>query len=157
MHCTNCGKETKKTICEHCGVKKNKTHFYCGWCGESLNEKASICTNCKERVTPTFLSRLGTIISVISCVVAVFVAIDGLIQYPAALRKTPITILIAAVLFFLMSKGVMRKLTHKKKSLHKFRGVFNVLLYILAFVIFIVGCSMARGEIEAFIVSHIIP
>lgn len=50
MYCSNCGKESNKKVCEFCGVKKGKTKKFCMWCGNELQEKASKCTNCHEKV-----------------------------------------------------------------------------------------------------------
>ena len=67
-YCTNCGKETTKNICEHCGVKNNKVHNYCFWCGEKINENASICVNCKEHIKPNKVLKILGILLSLPCI-----------------------------------------------------------------------------------------
>lgn len=64
-YCTNCGKESRKGICENCGVKNNKVHLFCGWCGEQLNANANICPNCKTKIKPGALSKIYKIIALL--------------------------------------------------------------------------------------------
>lgn len=41
-YCTNCGKDISGKICSHCGVKQNKTHLFCAWCGTAINANAAL-------------------------------------------------------------------------------------------------------------------
>ena len=50
MFCTNCGKESSKKVCPHCGVKRKRINKYCEWCGTELDINAMICPECKEKV-----------------------------------------------------------------------------------------------------------
>ena len=96
-YCTNCGKESTKRICPHCGVKQNSIHNFCGWCGQELNENAVICPNCQTKVYQGIMEKIikviGRILLVVSLIFIVMgdteVKIQGIFLLAAALILMP--------------------------------------------------------------------
>ena len=113
-YCTNCGKEmTAKKICEHCGVKKNKTHNFCEWCGTALDQKAKVCPNCQEP---------KKVETVAGKAVSTFFAVLFLIGAIGAIGQsfvTAVCFLLFALLLLPFTKGLIRKATHDNMKLRK--------------------------------------
>ena len=38
QYCTSCGAETRKKLCQSCGVKQDKVHNFCKNCGKPLKQ-----------------------------------------------------------------------------------------------------------------------
>lgn len=127
-YCTNCGKETSaKKVCEHCGVKKNKTHNFCEWCGTALDPNAKICPNCKEpkKSGPAIMRVLGYVFSVM-CLMWVF---SG---YPVA---GTVCFALVAILALPVTKKVIIKATHNNLNLRKILVPVRVIAVVVLFVI----------------------
>ncbi len=132
-YCSNCGEKSSKKICEHCGVKKNTTHHFCEWCGNPLNENATLCTKCHERIRPSGISKFSGIICILGIIVFIFAAILALSLN--AILSTVIFI-IGLVLLMPFIKQLIKKVTHEKQWL---RSIINTARVFLVFALFVVG------------------
>lgn len=132
-YCTNCGKETSaKKVCEHCGVKKNKTHNFCEWCGTALDQKAKVCPNCQEP------KKVGTIVGK---AISTFFAVLFLILALGSIGESflaGICFLLFALLLLPFTKGLIRKATHNNMKLRKTLKPIRVIVLV---VLFLVGGS----------------
>lgn len=131
-YCTNCGKEiTAKKVCEHCGVKKNKTHNFCEWCGTALDQKAKLCPNCQEP------KKAGT---VVGKAVSTFFVVLFLISAIGAIGKSFVAVicfLLLALLLLPFTKGLIRKATHNNMKLRKSLKPVRVIVLV---ALFLIGC-----------------
>ena len=138
-HCSNCGNESSKRICQSCGVKQDLFQNYCKNCGHPLAGRASICVNCSEKVKPesvfwTLLNIFFTLVFVIGIWVSIdtkepflpilFYAIGGLICLP-------------------VTRKLINNLTIGKRPL---RIVLKILRVILAIVFFILGIEFFNSS-----------
>ena len=71
-YCGNCGKETTKKICPHCGSKAGKEHNYCSWCGNEVDKNAVECPECYEKLNEGTINKIGKILGAF---VAIFLLI----------------------------------------------------------------------------------
>lgn len=149
-YCTNCGKETSRKLCQHCGVKMQKTHHYCTWCGTKLDEHATICPNCQE---PVHTRKIGTFISVILiCLFGVFALFsltaekNGKTNFSAA-----IILVIGIVLLLPIVKQSLLKMTHNNKKIRPIlsigRGMIVMALFV-GFLYTIGGSNVDLGPYE---------
>lgn len=131
-YCTNCGQETKKKICASCGVKNNKVHKYCGYCGNALDENAGKCPNCGNK---TKRSKLPTILlfilGVVSFVSAYF--------FPPNADNKPtafILFIISGLLCMPFISAIIQKTGAPNQKIHKasqiVRGILIVTLFFAA-------------------------
>lgn len=138
-YCTNCGKEmTAKKVCEHCGVKKNKTHNFCEWCGTALDQKAKVCPNCQEP------KKVGT---VVGKAVSTFFAVLFLIGAISAIGQSfvsGICFLLFALLLLPFTKGLIRKATHNNMKLRK--TLKPVRVVVLIALILIGGSALPESD-----------
>lgn len=129
-YCTNCGKEmTAKKVCEHCGVKKNKTHNFCEWCGTALDQKAKVCPNCQEPKKAG--TAVGKAISTFFAVLFLILALGSIGQSFVA----GICFLLFALLLLPFTKGLIRKATHNNMKLRKTLKPVRVIVLIALFLI----------------------
>ena len=148
-YCTNCGKESSKRVCPHCGVKAGKTHHFCAWCGTELDEHSEVCPNCKERVRPR---KIGMIVSLLFILLFVFLA-----EYSLAFEKNGTTnylaLFIAAVgvlLWLPPVKQLLMKITHDKRKL---RPILNIARVVLCFALVVAMSSAMEGSKSKFVQS----
>lgn len=129
-YCNNCGKEmTAKKVCEHCGVKKNKSHNFCEWCGTALDPKAKICPNCQEpKKTGT---AVGRAVSTFFAVLFLILALGSMGQS----FVSGICFLLFALLLLPFTKGLIRKATHNNMKLRKALKPVRALVLIALFLI----------------------
>lgn len=141
-YCTNCGMESSKKICEHCGVKKNSTHKYCMYCGSELPEKAAICTNCKESIKgESVLWNILNILVTIPLFAILFMAIG---------ESQPLLVIICLLLCIVLCmpfiKSIIRKVTIGKKGL---RNIAKIVRIIAIIAFFAIGMTnLAEQEVE---------
>lgn len=138
-YCTNCGKEmTDKKVCEHCGVKKNKTHNFCEWCGTALDQNAKVCPNCQEP------RKVGT---VVGKAVTTFFAVLFLIGAIGAIGQSfvsGICFLLFALLLLPFTQGLIRKATHNNMKLRK--TLKPVRVVVLIALILIGGSALPESD-----------
>ena len=135
-YCTNCGKETSaRKICEHCGVKKNKKHNFCEWCGTAFEPNTKVCPNCKEP------KRIGSIIGnafrLLFAIIIIFVGfvytMSGLLSLPEGLLPGLIVLLIG-IAILPSSQRILYKITHNNLQYRKtIRLVATPVLIIVLF------------------------
>lgn len=147
-YCTNCGKESKKNVCPHCGVKRDKTHKYCAWCGNELEENAEICPNCKERIVK---SKAAKIYSVLRWFTPIPILCGMLywmnVPYEQIVTSMPVNYLgmalaLTASLFMMFYPNIVnfiRKKTHKKFSLRK---ILNAVCALVLIALFATGIGL---------------
>ncbi len=126
--CTNCGKENNDKICRHCGVKRNTSHLFCEWCGNPINENASICTSCKEMVKPDGSKRIFGVISIISiafliCYISMSLSLGG--------GLSVVLLSFGIILLLPFTKNAIKSATHTKQSLRKPLNIIRVILVII--------------------------
>lgn len=144
-YCTNCGAETHAKICTACGVKNNKTHRYCYWCGSEINDNASICTACHESVknlgSPMFFKVIDIALILLNLFfVFGFVFIDGNIGVGV------FHIMAIVVLLPFVSKWI-RRISFKSNRRKLVRNGLYALRVIIVIVLFLVGLGVAlTGE-----------
>ncbi len=130
-YCGNCGKETTKKICPHCGSKAGKEHNYCGWCGNEVDKNAVECPECYEKLNEGNVNKigkiLGTFVGIILLILAFGYALDAEIAR---------TVLFGVSGFLLLPfvGSIIKKLTFKKKVQRKIFLIIRVLV-IVGFVI----------------------
>lgn len=141
MHCTNCGEETKGKVCLKCGVKQNKVHNFCRWCGETVVENAVICPQCGEQIKP---KAFASIMKVIAAIVRIPVFSIFLLISFSYLKRAPLWFLILVfiglaglILSLPKTTGWIEKITHKKNKLRK---IFKATKSASIFVLFIIYC-----------------
>lgn len=139
-YCTNCGKESKTKICNHCGVKNNRVHNYCSWCGEKLNAHAVMCPNCKEAVKKGFFSKIPSALWIFFCLFMFsgHTFIDGniragLLYIPSGLVALPFV------------GRFIKRITFAKERKKVRRLGWNIFRVVLALVLFIVGDTIAMN------------
>jgi len=109
MYCTNCGQESNQKICHSCGVKSNKTHNFCAWCGAPIKENASICTNCGEQVN---INKIPLILKIAhTCLIVLFLMFSTV-----AGGGSRLCLILAAVVLFPFADRVVKKATHSIKG-----------------------------------------
>jgi hypothetical protein len=120
-YCTNCGKETSaKKVCEHCGVKHNKKHNFCTWCGTAFEPNMKVCPNCNE--PKRIGSLIGKIFRVLFAVIVIFV---GLLYSLLSLLSLPdmifpaIIILLGGIVILPFSQSFLHRATHSNLQLRK--------------------------------------
>ena len=130
-YCTNCGKEmTSPKICEHCGVKKDKTHYFCSWCGTLIDANAKICPNCHEpKKNDSAIMKVLCYIFTFFCLILAIASTDNLIAL--------LCFLLTAILASPFTKKMLIKTTHKNIShrnlLVRARIIATILLFFIAF------------------------
>lgn len=143
MYCTNCGENSNKKICSSCGVKKDKIHKYCKYCGSELNENASICTNCSEKIQNGFGENLLNVIDYILIIIGILFGISCF--YSKTLTNidntfSGITFILMSILLFPKIRKKIKELYYNKKSiknvLYVLRIVLIVILFCLSFAFF---------------------
>lgn len=148
-YCTNCGQPTKKKICPHCGVKRNRVHKYCGWCGTELNQHAMICTACNESIKPSIISRFFDVINILFsfiCVLFVWASIT-VYEIPSA-----ILLFLCAILSFPTIKKGIRSYTiqHKTKRiiLYLVRFLTICILFVISMLIFAPSADATKYKVS---------
>ncbi len=138
-YCTNCGKETfSKKVCEHCGVKRNKTHHFCEWCGNALDPKAKACPNCAEpKKSGTFI---GKAISTFFAVLFIVAALVGIGES----LVTGISFLLFGLLLLPVTKDFIRKITHNNMKLRKILKPARVMVLVVLF--FVGGAALPESD-----------
>ena len=132
-YCTNCGKENSKKICPHCGVKRNKMHKYCEWCGNEIAEKAIICTNCGEKIKGGKIKGFFKLL----LVALLLMMLATLLFSTPVTSPVPSTFFMLAALILLLPfvKRIIRKYTVGKKRLKTILKTARILLVAAFFVI----------------------
>ena len=125
--CTNCGKETSKKICEHCGVRHYDTNCFCSWCGTELDANAAICLNCQEKTKPGKFSKIGKLLGVLVAILCFFFGIayigDGVYVATAAA-------VVAGLLALPFIKSLLWKITFRKKTLRVLLNGLRIVLVV---------------------------
>ena len=141
-YCTNCGVETTTLICQNCGVKNNKVRKYCYWCGSSIDENASICLNCRERVNVVkpFKIKIVRILLVLwSAFCAVGFLSDGCV--PAF-----VVLLLATVLAVPLWRTPLAHITHRTKHRNFLRIVLKLLGILLFIFLYLLGWEIGMAN-----------
>ena len=130
VYCTNCGKEmTAKKECEHCGVRKNKTHHFCAWCAAPLDPKAKVCPHCQEpKKTGTVM---GKAVSTVFAALFLILALGAIGQSFVA----GICFLLFALLLLPFTKELLQKATHSNLKLRKVLKPVRIIVLIALFLI----------------------
>lgn len=124
QYCTSCGAETKKKLCQSCGVKQDKVHNFCKNCGKPLTPKSSICVNCKERVKgdSAFWSLLNLVFALVPLIMAYVCINEG----------QPIYVTVCFALSFLFclprSRKIINACTIGKRGLRVLLKLARILL-----------------------------
>lgn len=141
--CTNCGAPSQKKICPNCGVKRNKTHNFCAWCGLAIDPNAKKCPHCQEPVRTSVVEKIFTVFIFIYCFFVFIYAIVG--RWGAAeiaeekqiyVVLTRIAYLLAGVTILFATRKIIFRWTHNK---YKIRFAVRVLCILMSFVFF--GCA----------------
>ena len=136
-YCTNCGKETSaKKFCEHCGVKQNKKHNFCAWCGTEFEVNVKVCPNCKE--PKRIGTGIGKLFRVLAAAVILFVGViytlTAIISLPEGMVPAIVTLLIG-ILILPFTQRLFHKATHKHLKLRKVvRWIAPVVLTVALFL-----------------------
>ncbi len=130
-YCGNCGKETTKKICPHCGVKAGKEHNYCGWCGNEVDKNAVECPNCYEKLNEGTIKKIGKILGAFVAIFLLFMAFGYASDGDIA---TTILFGVSGLLLLPFVGSIIKKLTFKKKTQRKIFSIIRVLV-IVGFVI----------------------
>lgn len=143
-YCTNCGYNSEKNICVNCGVKNNKKHNYCYFCGNNLDPNATICPQCKESIkTPKKSIILDIILLTISLFFfIIFVVMDSNFNYSGYeinLKKTIFFSILSVILALPLFKNLIRKKFYYKHSLKR---ILNVTRYILIVTLSIISFAV---------------
>lgn len=131
-YCKNCGKETSKKICPHCGTNSKKASNYCRWCGNEINKDVITCPNCHEKQK----NGIGTILCNIVCIMffLIFASMAiGFLTEKAIL--TSILFLVLAVLALPLVQTLIKQNTHGSKGKRRLLTVTRVLAIIIVFVL----------------------
>ena len=142
QYCTSCGAETRKKLCQSCGVKQDKVHNFCKNCGKPLPPKASICVNCKERVKgdSAFWSLLNLVCALVPLIMAYVCINEG----------QPIYVTVCFVLGFLFclprSRKIINACTIGKRGLRAVLKLARILL--VAGLIFLGMFLVMEAEAE---------
>lgn len=139
-YCTNCGAETNEKICTACGVKNNKSHNYCYWCGNPINANASICTSCHESVRNLGTPLLFKLVDVGLVLLNLFffcgfVFVDG--NLPAGIIH-----LIAIILLLPFVSKWIKGVSHDKKNKKFVRNLMYTGRVLVVIVLFVVGTAV---------------
>ena len=146
-YCTNCGKETTaKKVCEHCGVKHQKNHCFCSWCGSPLDPNGKVCPNCKE--PKKIGSFIGKIFRVLLAIIILFIGmlytIVSLISAPDTLLPG-IIILLVGIVTLPFSQKLLHKWTHNKLQLRKIIKWLAPPLLVIIFFLAMDSCTTISG------------
>ena len=146
MFCTNCGKESSKKVCPHCGVKRKRINKYCEWCGTELDINAMICPECKEKVKD---AKLFTILSNIILLLPVYFLVSSILFFP--LPSVIVMFLVGTILISPFCTKMVRKITHEKQFL---RPVLHAIQIILVLVIVGVGSETITDKSQNEIIGR---
>ena len=130
-YCKNCGKETSKKICSHCGTNSKKANNYCGWCGSAINKEVIICPNCHEKQKSGIGIILCNIVCSIFSLIFAFMAI-GFITEGAFIST--ILFFVLAILMLPFIQNSIRKSTFGNNGKRKLFSLVRVLAIIIVFV-----------------------
>ncbi|MBQ3519667.1 MAG: hypothetical protein IJA31_10145 [Clostridia bacterium] len=133
-YCTNCGKESKNKTCEHCGVKMNKTHLFCMWCGSELSENASICPNCKEKTKP--------LSSIPGVVLAIILFVAALLSDPVVLK---ILLIALGILFLPFMRRILKQKTVGNQKKRKIISIVTAIVVVVALSAFVKSIGTENG------------
>lgn len=140
--CSNCGAETRQSICQNCGVKNNKVHKFCYWCGAPIDENAYICLTCREKVNAVkpFKLKVGRILLIIlSLGFAGKFLSDS--RFSAA-----VVFFVAAVLAVPVWRNIIAHATHKIKLRSLLRGFLKVGGTALFVGLFLLGWNLGTAQ-----------
>ena len=145
--CTNCGKESNKKVCPHCGVKRNTTHQFCSWCGSPISENAVICTSCKENVNGADVSILFKIIRVLGLIALFFAMV---MSFLTSAYLSGVFFAFAIIFLLPFVKNIVITATHNKQTIRK---PLNVIRIFLVIVLAVIGMA-TQPETEYAVISE---
>ena len=132
MYCSNCGKESNKKTCESCGVKQGKSNSFCKWCGSELQEKASMCTNCHEKLKKNIFATIGLLALDLIFILAFLVNFTGnenvksFVLYPV--------LILGLIVSLPIWRSFITKKTHDNR---KMRKPIQIGRYVIVFSLFL--------------------
>ena len=132
MYCSNCGKESNKKTCESCGVKQGKSNSFCKWCGSELQEKASMCTNCYEKLKKNIFATIGLLALDLIFILAFLVNFTGnenvksFVLYPV--------LILGLIVSLPIWRSFITKKTHDNR---KMRKPIQIGRYVIVFSLFL--------------------
>ena len=122
-YCRNCGKETTKKICPHCGNKAKEAQNYCGWCGNEVDKNAVECPQCHEKLKTGFILKIGSVLGVL---VALFLFFFAIIYATDGAIGTTILFAVGGLLLLPLVGSIIKKLTFNKKAIRKILSVVRI-------------------------------
>lgn len=131
-YCGNCGQETGKKICPHCGNNARKANRFCKWCGQEVDANAIVCPHCHEKLKEGFGAKLGRVLGIAAAALFILFAI-GFAQEGGVVSA--VFFVVAALLLLPFAKNAIRKATHGKKGARSAMSFARSAVIVIAIIV----------------------